>query len=232
MFESQVYSRRLDTCRNRNDQIDSSVRNKGSNVRMIHVCVHVYHNHINISTYFVTPFNKLKTSFKDMLAGSVRECMCRDMRVQILIWFETFCSSQNPIFRLFMHGIQIISYFFRPILTDALTPLHVVTNSNYFKWTNSWNHHELKSLFPKRVKSTFGTSEKNRFLWQNLYTCLWENKIYIEKKMYLRELSRSKFHSVTSSNVILYNDAKNSIFLKSGFSTFWKWALQLQLWWS
>ena len=36
---------------------------------------------------------------------------------------------------------------------------------------------QLKSLFPKRVKSTFGTSEKNRFLWQNLYTCLWENKI-------------------------------------------------------
>ena len=27
-----------------------------------------------------------------------------------------------------------------------------------------------------------------------------------EKKMYLRELSGSKFHSVTSSNVILYND--------------------------
>ena len=45
--------------------------------------------------------------------------------------------------------------------------------------------------------------------------------------MYLRELSRSKFHSVTSSNVILYNDAKNSIFIKSGFNTFWKWALQL-----
>ena len=40
--------------------------------------------------------------------------------------------------------------------------------------------------------------------------------------MYLRELSRSKFHSVTSSNVILYNDAKNSIFIKSGFNTFWK----------
>ena len=38
--------------------------------------------------------------------------------------------------------------------------------------------------------------------------------------MYLRELSRSKFHSVTNSNVILYNDAKNSIFIKSGFNTF------------
>ena len=31
-----------------------------------------------------------------------------------------------------------------------------------------------------------------------------------EKKKYLRELSRSKFHSVTSSHVILYNDVKNS----------------------
>ena len=36
----------------------------------------------------------------------------------------------------------------------------------------------MKSSFPKPDKSTFGTSEKNRFLWQNLYTCLWENKIF------------------------------------------------------
>ena len=28
----------------------------------------------------------------------------------------------------------------------------------------------------------------------------------LDKKMYLYELSGSKFHSVTSSNVILYND--------------------------
>ena len=35
--------------------------------------------------------------------------------------------------------------------------------------------------------------------------------------MYLRELSGSKFHSVTSSTVILYNDVKNSIFTNSGF---------------
>ena len=36
------------------------------------------------------------------------------------------------------------------------------------------------------------------------------------------ELSGSKFHSVTSSNVILYNDViKNSIFIKSGFIWFW-----------
>ena len=40
--------------------------------------------------------------------------------------------------------------------------------------------------------------------------------------MYLRELSRSKFHFVTSSNVILYNDIKNAIFIKSGFNRFWK----------
>ena len=48
-----------------------------------------------------------------------------------------------------------------------------------------------------------------------------------KKKMYLRELSGYKFHSVTSSNVILYNDVKNSVFIKSGFIWFWNWALQL-----
>ena len=47
-----------------------------------------------------------------------------------------------------------------------------------------------------------------------------------EKKMYLRELSGSKFHSVNSSNVILYNEVKNSIFIKSGFIWLWNWALQ------
>ena len=47
--------------------------------------------------------------------------------------------------------------------------------------------------------------------------------------MYLRELSGSKFHSVTSSHVILYNGVKNSIFIKSGFIWFWKWALHLQV---
>ena len=45
--------------------------------------------------------------------------------------------------------------------------------------------------------------------------------------MYLRELSGSKFHSVTSSNIILYNDVKNSIFINSGLIWFWNWALQL-----
>ena len=45
-----------------------------------------------------------------------------------------------------------------------------------------------------------------------------------EEKKYLCELSGSKFHSVTSSNAILYNDVKNSIiiFIKSGCNTFWK----------
>ena len=71
---------------------------------------------------------------------------------------------------------------------------------------------------------------KTGFLWQNLYTCLWEETNFEKKKKrYLRELSRSKFRSVTtcSSNVILYNDVKNSIFIKSGFNRFWKWALQM-----
>ena len=45
--------------------------------------------------------------------------------------------------------------------------------------------------------------------------------------MYLRELSGSKFHSVTRSYVILYNDDRNSIFINSAFIWFWNWALQL-----
>ena len=53
------------------------------------------------------------------------------------------------------------------------------------------------------------TSEKNRFLWQNLYTCLWGIFFFRLKQMYLRELSGLQFHSVTSSHVILYNDVKN-----------------------
>ena len=40
------------------------------------------------------------------------------------------------------------------------------------------------------------------------------------KEKYLHELSGSKFHSVPSSNVILYNDVKNSIFIKSGLLGF------------
>ena len=64
--------------------------------------------------------------------------------------------------------------------------------------------------------------------FDRIYTRVYgKTNFRFKKKMYLRELSRSKFHSVTSSNVILYNDAKNSIFIKSGFNTFWKWALQL-----
>ena len=34
--------------------------------------------------------------------------------------------------------------------------------------------------------------------------------------MYLRELYGSKFHTVTTSNVILYNDVKNSNFYQKG----------------
>ena len=79
----------------------------------------------------------------------------------------------------------------------------------------------LKSLFPKPDKSTFGTSEKNRFL-HRIYTHVYGKTKVRLKKNYLRELSGSKFHSVTSSNVILYNDVKNSIFIKSRFIRFWK----------
>ena len=36
-------------------------------------------------------------------------------------------------------------------------------DDNYMR-INRYSVLQLKSLFPKRVKSTFGTSEKNRFL--------------------------------------------------------------------
>ena len=52
---------------------------------------------------------------------------------------------------------------------------------------------------------------------------LWEFFFFF----FLHELSGSKFYSNTSSYVILYNDVKNSIFIKSGFIWFWNWALQL-----
>ena len=128
------------------------------------------------------------------------------------------CHLQSSLIRdcCFVNMLIIHFYF----------PAHICTIS--FKCSL-----QLKSLVPKSNNSTFGTSEKNRFLWQNLYTCLWKTKfrffffLEIKKKVYLRELSGSKFHSVTSSNVILYNDVKNSIFIKSGFIWFWNWALQL-----
>ena len=63
--------------------------------------------------------------------------------------------------------------------------------------------------------------------FDGIYTHVYgKTKFRLKKKMYLSELSGSKFHSITSSNVILYNDVKNSIFIKSGFIWFWKLALQ------
>ena len=81
---------------------------------------------------------------------------------------------------------------------------------------------QLKSSFPKPDKSTFGTSEKNRFLFDRIYTHVYGKTKFRFKKMYLHELSGSKFHSVTSSNVILYNDVKSSIFI-----IFLKWIYQV-----
>ena len=46
--------------------------------------------------------------------------------------------------------------------------------------------------------------------FDGIYTHVY-GKTKFRKKMYLRELSGSKFHSV----IILYNDVKNSIFIKN-----------------
>ena len=68
----------------------------------------------------------------------------------------------------------------------------------------------MKSSFPKPDKSTFGTSEKDRFdriYTQFIHMSMGKQNLDLKNAyMYLLELSGSKFHSVTSSNVILYND--------------------------
>ena len=48
--------------------------------------------------------------------------------------------------------------------------------------------------------------------FDRIYTHVYGKTKFRLTKMYLRELSGLKFHSVTSSHVILYNDVKNSIF--------------------
>ena len=88
----------------------------------------------------------------------------------------------------------------------------------------------------KTAQSLFRTSTIEEFISnikQIHFWYFWEKQVSLTEfihmsmgEMYLRELSGSKFHSVTSTNVILYNDVKNSIFIKSGFIWFWNWALQ------
>ena len=54
----------------------------------------------------------------------------RDVRVQILIWFQTFLLFTNPIFRLLMHWkAHLFRHFrlFQTFLTDALTPMVCVS---------------------------------------------------------------------------------------------------------
>ena len=93
---------------------------------------------------------------------------------------ETY-SNQNKIFRrrccyfLQTHFVSLLLVW-RHTLRDMY---HF--GSNNFKSCiqdvlmicNISNLVQLKSLVPKSNKSTFGTSEKNRFLWRNLYTCLY-----------------------------------------------------------
>ena len=80
---------------------------------------------------------------------------------------------------------------------------------------------QLKSLFPNVLTPLLVLLRKTGFFTEFIHVSMGKQNLDL-KKMYLRELSRAKFHSVTSSNVILYNDVKNSIFIKSGFNRFWK----------
>ena len=93
---------------------------------------------------------------------------------------------------------------------------------------------QLKSLNSSKIKQIhfWHFWEKQVSLMEFIHMSMGKQNLEEKKKKYLRELSGSKFHSVytckcTSSNVTLYNDVKNSIFIKSGFIWFWNWALQL-----
>ena len=66
---------------------------------------------------------------------------------------------------------------------------------------NNW-----RAYFQNLINSLLVLLRKTGF-FDRIYTCLLEKQNLEEKKKYLRELSG--FHSVTSSNVILYNDVKN-----------------------
>ena len=74
-----------------------------------------------------------------------QSCIYRDVRVQIVIWFQTFLLWTKPNFRLLMqfechekHIISGISDYFRLFLTDALTPLKYLVYGNTH-WAD-WNH--------------------------------------------------------------------------------------------
>ena len=44
---------------------------------------------------------------------------------------------------------------------------------------------QMKSLFPKRVKSTFGTSEKNRFLWHEfIHVSMGKQNLDLKKNVF------------------------------------------------
>ena len=89
-------------------------------------------------------------------------------------------------------------------------------------YSNNWRVYFQNVLNPLLVLL------RKTCFFDRIYTRVYgEAKFRFKKKIICVSYLRSKFHSVTSSNVILYNDAKNSIFIKSGFNTFWKWALQL-----
>ena len=80
---------------------------------------------------------------------------------------------------------------------NKTTDLHDQSNEEFsskIKQIHYWYFWE------KRVSLT-------EFLHMSIY-----GKTKFRLKAYLRELSGSKFHSVTSSNVILYNHVKNSIY--------------------
>ena len=83
-------------------------------------------------------------------------------------------------FSLIINDVRIEdnAHFFCEIL-DIDTGRNFINQTNVTVFGKSSKFIQLKSLFLEPDKSTFGISEKNMFLCQNLYTCLW-GKILIK----------------------------------------------------
>ena len=89
-------------------------------------------------------------SASEISARVYGECVLyRDVRVQILIWFQTFLlftklhfQTSNAL-KSTSQAFQIISYFFRLFLTVAFTPLVILTSKLH--WASEETFHFFRS---------------------------------------------------------------------------------------
>ena len=107
-------------------------------------------------------------------------------------------------FSVMLHSQSITRYE-----KNIVKGISILKNKHYYD--------NLRVNFQNQTNPLLVLVRKTDF-FDGIYTHVYGKTKFRFKKMYLRELSGSKFHSVTSSNVILYIDVKNSTFIKSGFS--------------